>query len=97
MKLHIKIAILIAIIAILVGVFNVYWTVANIKQVLQKNLVARATVISQKVLNENAGVLEHDDFSLVTVNLHRLLSAEVGVDYIYNSPSKQGSSEHVQQ
>jgi len=82
-RLYIKIAILIATIAILVGVFNVYWSGINIQRVLQHGLVTRAAAVSQEVLRENAAVLQSGQSQAATRNLQRLLNTESGVEYIY--------------
>ena len=69
MKLHVKITILIATVAILEGVFNVYLSGVNIKQVLQQDLESRASAVSQKVLSENTSFLDKKDFATVTANI----------------------------
>ena len=83
MKLHVKIAIIIATVFVLVGIFNVYWAGTNIERYLRQDLVARATAISQQILRENSQWLVHEDASRISENLRRLVSTETGVVYIY--------------
>jgi PAS domain S-box-containing protein len=83
MKLHIKIAILIAVIAAIVGAFNVYWARINIKRVLQDEMVLRGTAIAQKALYLNTQSLVEDDVPALTAGLQELRRKEPGVEYVY--------------
>jgi len=82
-KLHIKIAILIAVIAIMVGVFNIYWSGVNIQRILQDELILRGTAVAQKALYLNAELLAKNDLPELSANLQKVRGNEPGVAYLY--------------
>jgi PAS domain S-box-containing protein len=82
-KLPIKIAILIAVIALLVGAFNVYWTGIQIKQVLQNETMLRGAAIAQNTLYLNERPLLENDVPALTAGLKAVCRKESGVEYAY--------------
>jgi PAS domain S-box-containing protein len=82
-KLHIKIALLIAVIVFAVGGLNIYWSGANISQVVQNELTLRGAVIAQKILNVNAHLFVDNDLLALTTSLQQVRRSEPGVEYLY--------------
>ncbi|MGD8592745.1 MAG: PAS domain S-box protein [Gammaproteobacteria bacterium] len=83
MKLHFKIAILIAVIALIMGVFNVYWSGVNIKEVLQDEMALRGTVIAQKTVYFNTQLLLENNVPALTHQLQQVRRSEPSVEYLY--------------
>jgi PAS domain S-box-containing protein len=82
-KLHFKIATLIAVIALIVGVFNLYWSSVNIKEVLHDEIVLRGTVIAQKTVYFNTQVLLENNLVTLTDKLQQVRRSESSVEYLY--------------
>ncbi len=95
MKLHIKISILIAVIALSVGAFNIYWSGVNIKEVLQDEMLLRGMVIAQKTLHLNAQLLADNDMTEVSANLQQVRRSEPGVEYLYITDSTGAVTAHT--